>query len=207
MSCKLTGLRTGGELLLHRGGWSCLDESTALSLACPAAPYQSRCLALLPADSSGQEQDLAAWEPGSSEPAAGGGGVGHVCSSSVGTPAGPGAAEPRTQATAHGESRVRGAEPRLVSCGVEQVRFRFLRAAVCCAFVVTVTALLGWSTVLGRLPLFLMQPGKGSPGGGCDLVQSPRDGQELRERLHRFCDVGEEHEHGSLLSSPGAFPF
>lgn len=39
-------------------------------------------------------QRWAAWEPGSSEPAAGGGGVVQVGSSSVGAPAAPGAAEP-----------------------------------------------------------------------------------------------------------------
>lgn len=46
---------------------------------------------------------------------------------------------------------------------VEQVRFRFLRAGVCCAFVVTMTAPLGWSTVLGWLLLFLIQSGKRKP--------------------------------------------
>lgn len=88
---------------------------------------------------------------------------------------------PKTQGMAHEESRVRGAEPRPVSCPrgrVEQVRFRFLRAGVCCEFVVTVTAPLGWTVVLGQLPLFLTQPGKGSPGGGCALVRSPRDGRD-----------------------------
>ena len=68
------------------------------------------------------------------------------------------------------------------------------------------TALLGRSTVLGRLLRFLMQPGKGSPGGGCDLVRSPWCGQEPRRRLHRSCDVVEEHGHGSVRSSPGIFP-
>lgn len=67
------------------------------------------------------------------------------------------------------------------------------------------TALLGWSTVLGWLLLFLMQPRKGSPRGGCDLVQSPWQGQEMKRRLHRSCDVVEELVHGSVLSSRGAF--
>lgn len=141
-------------------------------------------------------QRWAAWEPGSCEPAAGGGGAGHVGSSPVGAPADPGAAEPKEPSDGtRGEPGKGGAEPWLVSCPrgrVEQVRFRFLRAGVCCAFVVTMTDLLGWSMVLGRLSLFLTQPGKGSPGGGCDLVRSPRDGQELRGRLHRSCDVVEE---------------
>lgn len=86
---------------------------------------------------------------------------------------------------------------------VEQVSFRFLRARVCCAFVVTMTALLGQSTVLGQLLLFLTQPRDGSPGGGCDLVRSPWRGQELRRRLYRSCGVVEEHGHSSVLSSPG----
>lgn len=88
-------------------------------------------------------------------------------SSSLGASAGAGAAEPKEPSGGtRGEPGKGGAEPRLVSCPrgrVEQVRFQFLRAGVCCAFVVTTTALLGWSVVLGRLPLFLMQPGKGSP--------------------------------------------
>lgn len=51
-------------------------------------------------------QRWAAWERGSSEPAAGGGGVVQVGSSSVAAPAAPGAAEPKEPT--HGESRVRG---------------------------------------------------------------------------------------------------
>ena len=120
----------------------------------------------------------------------------------------PGSAEPEEpRGSTRGEPGERGAPSqgwRVAPRGrVEQVRFRFLRAGVCCAFVVTMTALLGWSAVLGRLLLFLMQPGKGSPGGGCDLVRSLQRGQELRRRLHRSCDVVEEHGHASVLSSPG----
>lgn len=39
------------------------------------------------------------------------------------------------------------------------------------------------------------------------MVWSPWDGQELRRRLHRSCDVVEEHGHSSGLRPLKTFPF
>lgn len=219
--------------LPYRGGWLSLAEGTALSLACPAAPHRSSCLWLCFQLTAPERSPGNAGQ--STQPAAALAGLGssrqHKSPDSpswqqagaelrLGTSAAlllelqpaPGAAEPEEpRGGPWGELGERGAPSqgwRVAPRGrVEQVRFRFLRAGVCCAFVVTMTALLGRSTVLGRLLLFLLQPGKGSPGGGCDLVRSPWRGQELRRRLHRSCGVVEEQGDGSVLSSPGTFPF
>lgn len=78
----------------------------------------------------------------------------------------PGAAEPR--GGTRGEPGKQGTSSQgwqfALWGQVEQAGFRFLRARVCCAFVVTMTALLGQSTVLGQLLLFLIAARKRKPG-------------------------------------------
>lgn len=94
----------------------------------------------------------------------------------------PGAAEPEeARGGTWGEPGERGAPGQgwqVAPQGqVEQVGFQFLRARVCCAFVVTMTALLGQSAALGCAS----RRRKRKPWGGCAWCRARGAGRSGRD--------------------------